>query len=591
MFVRVIPDVVKVEKSYWYRVSKATKKPKRIVVGSIVRINFNGRRTKGWVCETKETLVSSINENSKPLDPEKLKDVIEYVSDGPPSHMIDLCESLSQHYLSSPVTFLRSSSPKTIVNDLRHEELECGEKYSRKLILVDPRANRREIIESHLAQSGSTLICTPEQQSRFSMWLESLGKKVVNYGLDENVTSIVFKNATVKNCVVLGGRKSLFAPMSDCKAIIILDDSYEQLHEERSPYWNAVDVASKICEGRSIELVVISSVPSVNTKDFEVVDKRAEQKTWPNIFLDDKTSADPALGIFSREIVETIHQTIHANLNSAIILNNKSAASLLSCQTCQTIAQCEICNHSVSLIADINEELYCKNCKTSRAIVCLECRGTALKKLRKGIPSIINESIKMFPNYRVQELRKETRSDLDNLTEPCLFVGTEAILHDRKIIQSTGSYIFIDFDSLLFRNSQSAFNQTLVLVNRAVRALQKSNISKPVILSTRVPKNQIIQELLLSDFVSNTRRDLLLREQLQLAPYFATAKILSSSDAIETLYESINKDNIVGVETGDIQSSLLIRAKSHEDLYDKYNADLRHFMSRNKCSVYIDRYD
>ena len=58
MFVRVAPDVVKIEKTYWYKTTQETKDAEKIVVGSIVRVNINGRKTKGWVCEICESIDS-----------------------------------------------------------------------------------------------------------------------------------------------------------------------------------------------------------------------------------------------------------------------------------------------------------------------------------------------------------------------------------------------------------------------------------------------------------------------------------------------------------------------------------------------------
>ena len=327
MFVRVAPDVVKIEKTYWYKTTQETKDAEKIVVGSIVRVNINGRKTKGWVCEICES-IDSLADSGNSIDLEKIKEVIEYVSDGPPGHIVELCESLSSQYLFSPVAFLRASSPNRIINNLSRGNLLRGSSFSKNLILVDPRADRRSIIQAHLAVNGTTLVVTPESQTKFSQWLETLGKRVVNFGLSETVTPDIYRSATRESSVIIGGRKSLFAPTSDAKSIIILDDSYEQLQEERSPQWKSIDVAVQICEQRSIPLTVISSVPTTSTYGFKTTDLRSKEPAWPKIYIDDKTKADPALGIFSREIISSIHESIKANLNCGIILNNKAASNL-----------------------------------------------------------------------------------------------------------------------------------------------------------------------------------------------------------------------------------------------------------------------
>jgi len=475
---------------------------------------------------------------------------------------------------------------------LTHQKLEFGDQASEKVILVNPRADRRELISSCIAKNGSTLIITPDSQMKLSKWLQSIGNRVVNYGLGEDVTSDIYRKATERSSIILGGRKSLFAPMSDLKSIIILDDSYEQLQEERSPNWNAIDIARLISDQRSISLKIITSVPSSRTEGFQIDDMRSNDELWPLIYVDDKTKKDPALGIFSRQILKTIHDSIQNNLNSAIILNNKSAASLLSCQTCKTIALCENCGSSVSQHSDDLEVLHCSKCQSERAMVCLECKGASFKKMRKGIPSILKECQKMFPKYSVQELKKTNEGDNNQqAAQPSLYVGTEAILHNRTACESLGSVIFIDFDSLLFRNSQNSFNQSLVIVNRALRNLKKSDITHPIIISTSVPTNDIIKDLRASDFVTQTKRDLELRSELALAPYYATIKIESNTEAIESFSKSIDARFIVGIEKGEEKSSLMLRAKNHEELHANCNTQVRSFIARNRCSISVDNYD
>ena len=79
MFVRIAPDIIKLEKTYWYKLTQATKNSTQIVVGSIVRVNINGRKTKGWVCELTSDLRQGQGGDSNSIDLSKIKEVIEYV--------------------------------------------------------------------------------------------------------------------------------------------------------------------------------------------------------------------------------------------------------------------------------------------------------------------------------------------------------------------------------------------------------------------------------------------------------------------------------------------------------------------------------
>lgn len=583
MFVNVIPDILKLEKSYWYKVPNGLAQLDQIKVGSVVRINIHSQRTKGWISAIAISL-PQVQSNQEELDPDKLKDIIQYVSDGPPEHVVRFCEKLSEHYLVSPVYFLRSATPKKITKGIIYKKRAISKTNKPKLILVNPRANRRESIDKNISKTGSTLIVSPESHQKLCDWLTSKGEKTINYVEADQLTPELFSRATKPKQVIIGGRKSLFSPSSDIESIIILDDSYEQLRDERTPKWHAVDVAQIYSQMFGTQLTVISSNPSFMSAVSEIEDCRSTSNQWPEIYIDDKLESDPALGTFSREIVDSIVTALEDGKNAAVILNNKTAARLLSCISCSEIATCESCNHNVVQIETKLHEFQCLNCETIRPAICLHCQGSKFKKLRRGVPSLFEECVKLFSRWNVQVFEK----NIDNASGPTLFISTEAILYDEKIAKTLASIIFIDFDSTLFRNSQESFSQSLVLVNRALRKLQATDNKNPLIISTRVKTNPIIEDIVKGDFIANTLRDIELRKTLELPPYFATLNITSNTQSIEKLAESLGDKVVVGIKNDGETSSLLLKAKSHEELYHVANQKIRSFISRNRCSISVD---
>lgn len=592
MYLRVAADIPKIEKSYWFTSDVEIKGHSQIRVGSIVRINLHGRRVRGWVCEIASDR-PQVRDDESEFDVNKLKSIIEFVSDGPPPHLVAFCERLSKYYLSSPVTFLRACSPTRIQTGIQYSSPDFDGPKTKTKILVDPRADRREVIIENISTTGSTIIISPDSHERLIAWLQQANYKVVNYSDDATGSAETYRAATEKNIVIVGGRSTIFAPTSDCQSLIILDDAFEQLREERSPKWSALDVARIASDLWSVPLGVITSVPSVSTHEFEVKDIRNISKPWPKIKIENRNNTDPVLGVFTKKIVATINRSFKEGLDSAIVLNNTKSARMLVCSSCDIIATCENCEHAVYLDETQDHPLICPVCSTSRPSICLNCKVTTLKKIGKGLKSIANECQGIFPRHQVIEISKSFSEDEfesnDNL--PKLYVATESLFHRPLLTSKLGNVIFLDIDSSIFRPSMNAFEQTLVLVNRALRAIKTSTIGSPIIVSTRAPENILIKDISHMDFVENHNREILLRRDLKLAPFYATAKIKSNTKAIEKYIAELPEEIISVVERSDADSIVYLTAKDHEELSTKSYVATRRLASKQRCIFSVDVYD
>ena len=589
MYVRIQPDISKIERTYIYKVSESTKESSKITKGSIVRVVVKGKKQKGWVVEMLDDIAGLPDED---LDPLKIKDVLEFVSVGPPEYMVDFAYLLSRHYLVSPVNFLRSASPLRLIQNHTHQELKKGDGYIAKVIYVDPRANRQSLISEAIAKDGSTLLVSPDSHFKLSDWLKQSGKNSTVYMREGKGLKDTFTDSAKPDCVIIGSRSALFAPSTDTKSIVLLDDSYEQLSEDRSPQWRAIDVAKLLAQFLQIELTIITSVPSVSTFDMSTEDKR-EMKQWPKIDIEDKRNSDPVLGDTSKKTVDLIYNAEKLALDVAIVINNKSISKFLVCKSCETIATCENCAHSVSQV-ESQSELECLACNRRRPLVCLECKATSFKRYRRGTKSSVDSYKAMFKNFAVHEVTSSTVKKAEENIKPGksnIFVATEAIFHSTKLCNNLGAVVFQDIDTVMFRSSIVAFDQTLVLINRALRAIKKSEIKFPILLSTKHSGHELFTDLSKIDLATNLKRELEVRKSAGLFPYFATAEIKSDAAAIEELNQTIDKSLIVGINAGESESTLLIKAQDHEALSLGAYDDVRKFASRNKFSISVDNYE
>lgn len=579
MYLLIAPDIPKLENSYWYKFDGIDQKYSRIKKGSIIRVNLHGRKARGWVLEISQTI------DNPDIDLSKVKDIIEYVSDGPPEHLIDFAFELSKYYLVSPVTFLRACSPRRIFKNLEYLPHSVGISAKTKAVIVSPRANRKKLIEENLARSGSTIIITPDSQKKFAQWLIGLGKTVIEHN---DKSPNIYAAATKNNCIVIGGRSAIFSPVTDLKSIIILDDSYEQLQEERTPKYHVTDIAKLANEKWGVDLTVITSVPNVHLNKFQVLDKREISPT-SLIAVENLNEKDPVFGLFTPAVIATIKQSLQRGKDAAVILNSTVTSKILVCRNCETLATCETCGHSVAEIASNTHPLFCSVCKTSRPEICLFCKSTKFKKFRKGTKGITNDCESLFSNTNVYELTKNSEPTLNG--DPNIFVATESIFHRQTYSANLGCCVFLDLDTVILRPSINAFRQAFVLVNRALRSIKSSPVLHPILITTKIPNHEVILDLANSDFVSHNIRELDMRKYLNLAPWVATAEISSISDAIDCFAKSIPKELIKGIRDAGEKKSVLVSAVTHEKLAEDTYLQARHLASNNTCTIYVDTYD
>lgn len=588
MIVEVIPDILKVKTSYFYKIDSSTKNAEQIEVGSIVRINLRGQRVKSWVVnafdQTSELKNDSFNE-------ELTKPVIEFVGLGVSKENVGFSLDLARYYLCSAVVFLRAFSPKRSIRNERYVEHRKGSGFETKLVVVDPRADRRGLIDQAISKIGSTLVIAPDSHKKLVGWLEGSNRQAEDVSGNSLHSKDVFVKLLKGSKIVVGSRSAIFAPLPDCQSVIILDDSYEQLQEEKTPKWHVVDVAKMMCERYQLPLTIITSIPSVRTYDFPISDNRSDIR-FPAIHLDDRTKSDPAMGMFSASIVRAVHENLEIGLDCAFLLNNVSAAKMLICSSCSEIASCEFCNHRVIETGEDLDPFCCEVCQRKRPKLCLNCGSMNFKQYRKGTTQLAKEIAGLFPKIEVVEVNKKVQNYSDSTDEyPKIYIATEQLFHVDHFTRNLGLVTFIDFDAQMFRPSMNAAEQALVLVNRAMRSLKNNGQKTALIISTFSPKSELIEDISNHDFLALRKRELEIRQSLNYAPYFATAEITGATESIESLIGELDSSIFRGKTVHGAKTTVMISALNHDELSGLSYEKIRKFNASNRCTISIDTYD
>jgi primosomal protein N' (replication factor Y) len=403
---------------------------------------------------------------------------------------------------------------------------------------------------------GNALILVPtlHQRSELVRELRSLGIDVAGY--PEQWARSAGGYATV------GTRLAAWAPIPDLASIVVIDEHDGAYKEERTPAWNARDVAVERARRAGIPCVLQSPSPSLEA--LETADRRlspersVERESWPVVDVVDLRKVDRP-GLLTDPIVPLLRE----EETVACVLNRKGRSRMLSCASCDALATCDACGVAVHQPDDTT--LACASCDTTRPVVCSNCGATRFKMIRPGI-SRLAEDLRALAKRDVQEITAETPAR--DLARGGLFIGTEALL---RRIPHADAVIFLDFDQELAVPRSRAAEDAFALLALAARRVGPRAGGGRIVVQTRTPDDDVVQAALHGDpkRVAESQRDV--RRVFAQPPYGAWAAISGTGAAtfIDRLRELDTDDVLRIAQLGD---RWRVSADGHEPLLALVNA-------------------
>jgi len=227
-------------------------------------------------------------------------------------------------------------------------------------------------------------------------------------------TWIKIRNSQVN--IALGMRSSIFVPF-DRLGLIILEREHSGLYkEERSPRYNAREVALRRAELENIPLFLSSETPSVESywnvreNNFLEVELNTggERENLLKKTIIDMTREKSKKKIISYELQQAISRSLKNKRQVVLFLNKRGFSSFMICSRCGHIPKCPDCNTSLSYHVDIQKraQLICHNCGKRVKIgdVCAKCGSKEVRPLGMGTQKLESEIRKMFTRAEIRRL-------------------------------------------------------------------------------------------------------------------------------------------------------------------------------------------
>ncbi|MDO8496449.1 MAG: primosomal protein N' [bacterium] len=355
--------------------------------------------------------------------------------------------------------------------------------------------------------------------------------------------------------VIIGTRQALFAPLSNLGLIIIEDPTNVAYKSDMSPKYNARDLALKISEFYSADILLISQIPDIISYYFAKNNlyKLENKKVTPRI---DTKIEDMSLeiksgnfSIFSRELVHNIDRYAMENKKILMFSTRKGFSSYMICENCGFYFKCPQCSIALRLHKLPEQMLICHRCSFSQKIPesCSNCYSYKLKgggfagsdKIKnaldlllknRGISKpifVLDSSVIQKPKQELDLIEQITKSD------SFICIATQAIFSHRFNLK----FDIIGITNLDGLTTSPDFKTEEELFIQFEKLLDFE--PEKVIIQTFNPGSSIINSLAPRNFSEFYDRELMARKLFMYPPFARLVKLsFSAYDRSKASYEA-----------------------------------------------------
>jgi primosomal protein N' (replication factor Y) (superfamily II helicase) len=218
--------------------------------------------------------------------------------------------------------------------------------------------------------------------------------------------------------VVVGTRTAILAPLAD-PGVVIVDEEHEAAYKsDRTPRYQARDVALELGRLARAPVVLGSATPDVATLGHALAGAierlpLAERASGalPDVTVVD-LRAELAAGnrsLLSRALAEALDGLdVRAGDRAILVINRRGSASVVLCRDCGYVQVCPECRRPLVYHAAA-AALRCHHCGATAPLAsrCPACGSPRIRYLGGGTERLEREVRERFPGYRVARLDRD----------------------------------------------------------------------------------------------------------------------------------------------------------------------------------------
>jgi primosomal protein N' (replication factor Y) len=338
--------------------------------------------------------------------------------------------------------------------------------------------------------------------------------------------------------IVVGTRTALLAPIAD-PGVIVVDEEHDASYKsDRTPRFQARDMAIELGRLASAPVVLSSATPDVVTIG------RADEGSIERITLHEQAVGRPARvdvvdlrqelaagnrSLLSRELAGALDALDRAAGDRAIlVLNRRGTASVVLCRDCGYVQVCPECQRPLVYHA-AGMALRCHHCGATAppAVRCPACGSARIRYLGGGTERLEREVAERWPELRIGRLDRdvvERKGAADRVLDAFadgsldVLVGTSLVTKGLDV-PSVALVGIVSADIALNLPDERSAERTYQLLRQAIGRAGRSDRPGRAIIQTYLPEHPAIRAVADGDGDAFYRAELADRRRFGAPPF------------------------------------------------------------------------
>lgn len=442
-----------------------------------------------------------------------------------------------------------------------------------------------KLIDNALENGKDVIVMVPEialTPQALNIFHRRYGSKVAVFhsGLSLGERNDEYKRADRGEAkIAIGTRSAVFAPLHNL-GLIIMDEEQEHTYKsERTPRYNARDVAKFRARYNNALFLMTSATPSIESYSAAKagkytlceINERYGSAVLPNVVVVDMKkemqlgNKSPVSGVLKTCIAENMEK----KKQSILLINRRGYNTFIACNDCGHIVTCPNCSISLTYHSS-NNRLMCHYCGYSKQLdnVCPECGGDSVRYSGYGTQRIEDEIAALFPDAKILRMDADTTSakfshqkllDAFSEGEYDILIGTQMVAKGLDFDNVTLVGV-VNADNSLYDESYLAAEQSFDLITQVVgRAGRRSEQGKAVI-QTINPYNETLEFAANQDYKGFYSNEIQMRRLMIYPPYcdIISATFVSDNESKTALCAKKFFEILVELNTGKFSDVKLV---------------------------------
>lgn len=359
--------------------------------------------------------------------------------------------------------------------------------------------------------------------------------------------------------VVVGTRSAIFAPLKNLGIIIIDEEDSSSYKQDKTPRYNAKDIANYRGKYNNIPVILASATPSLESKaradkgvyTLLTLKTRVKEAKLPTItVVDMEKEMKKRNMIFSDILITKMKEKIAKNEQIILLLNRRGFSTFITCSNCGFTYKCPNCNITLTYHKSTSN-LICHYCGYQEKYQdkCPKCYEKSLNYYGLGTEKLEEKLKELLPSAKVIRMDQDTTSKKgshEKIIEDFkdekynILLGTQMISKGFDFPKVTLVGV-INADTTLNIPNFKASENTFSLLHQVSGRSGRSKYPGEVIIQTFNPDNYVIKCAKENSYDKFYLYEMNFRKKLKYPPYYYLVSIKIIGKSYEKTIEASKK--------------------------------------------------